>query len=182
MKHHPQNDIEPPENTTSKTRYAVISSLLLGLSLATIGVLILLVFNFDARFLFLMVVFALSIVFGLIAAILWKTKPIIPILLAGLGLTILSFTYQPYGPESKIVGTECSIIRECVRPVRGGGFPVQYIVDNPGITARDVLGLEDEFRAWSFIANFSFYVCLIELARMVIGSFKLREKQKPGAG
>jgi hypothetical protein len=161
------------------TKKSANTYLIAGLTLAIVGLLILFVFNFDANFRSLALIFFLAIVLCLISAVLQKTPSIIPVILAGLGLVLLSFTYQTFGPEQKIVGTECPIIRECVRPVKGGGFPVQYVVDVPGISVRDVLGLEDEFRTWPFLADLCFYICLIELVRRFFQYLKGRgERQK----
>jgi hypothetical protein len=145
-----------------------ISFLILGITLAIVGGLILFVFNFDANFRSLAVIFALSLALLSIAASQLQGNRIISVLLGGLALAVMSFTYQTAGPEVKIVGTECPVIRDCIQPVLGGGFPVQYVVDNPGVSVRNVLALEDEYRLWPLIADTCFYICVIGLIRMSI--------------
>src|SRR3990170_3242550 len=61
------------------------------------------------------------------------------------------------------VGTECIPLEDCYRPVRGGGFPIQYVIDFPGITFPDVLGSEYDFRFWAFVLDFVFYMGLVQL-------------------
>lgn len=129
------------------------------------GLTYLLLFNYDASYLLLMAIFVISMAVNFGAALLVKANSAIPIVLAGLGLTILSFAYQSLGPEFNLSGTECRVIRECFDPVRGGGFPVQYVIDIPGITYWDVLGFEDEFRPLAFVADVCFYICLLTLFR-----------------
>ncbi len=131
--------------------------------------------NYDAPYVFLIPAFVIAIGLELLAAILLKLNPLLTLGLAGLGLTFLSFFYQPLGPEVRLVGNVCDPISECLRPIRGGGFPIQYIIDRPLITFHDRLGYEDDFRGGAFIADLGFYVCLVSLIQRIIQYLK-REK------
>ncbi len=137
--------------------------LLLGLALAIAGTISL----FEFPFLWSMVIFTTSIVLCFGASIMLKATTTILISLASVGLTVLSFAYQPLGPEYQMTGTECQRISECFSPVRGGGFPIQYVIDTPGITFWDDLGYEDEIRLLSFIVDFCFYNCMLSFLRWV---------------
>jgi hypothetical protein len=149
--------------------------------LAISGLLMLVLFTYAAPFLILMGVFVISISMCLIAAVLLKASSILTIFLAGLGLAILSFAYQPLGPENKTVGTECQPIEDCYRPVRGGGFPAQYVIDNPGITYWGRLGFEDEFRMWALIVDVCAYICGIQLVRWIL-QFRMARQAGVRAG
>jgi hypothetical protein len=168
MKKLPLASSEESIPLSPRTRRAAVSYFLIGLFLAITGLLILVFLNYFAPFIILMVIFVISIGMFLITAILLKTNPIIMVVLIASGLAILSFAYQPLGPEYRIVGTECRPILDCYRPVRGGGFPAQYVIDNPGITFWGELGFEDEFRVWPIVLDLCFYVCLVELIRRII--------------
>jgi len=91
-----------------------------------------------------------------------KASSHITIALIALGLTSASFAWQPFGPEIGQQGTECIPIEDCFAPLRGGGFPAQYVIDIPLITFHAQLGIEDEFRIWPFVLDVIFYVALGE--------------------
>jgi hypothetical protein len=174
MRNHLRTGFDKTSNLSHRTRYVARASFLIGLFLAIAALMILVLFSYNVPFIFLMLVFLLSIAMFFTAAALRKTVPILMVVLIGLGLAVLSFAYQPLGPESKMVGTECRPIRDCFLPVRGGGFPVQYVIDNPGITFWGVLGFEDEFRLWPFLADTCFYICMTELIRRIIQFLRSR--------
>lgn len=175
-----QNKID---NISPRARLAAFICFTIGLLLAILGLWMLWWFNYDAPFLILMGIFVISISMWLAAAAWLKASEIVTVTLAGFGLAILSFAYQPIGPESRIVGTECQQFSDCYDPVRGGGFPVQYMIDAPGITHWGALGFEDEFRFWHFVADLCFYICLVLIVRWISGYFRLgRVKASVEAG
>ena len=87
-----------------------------------------------------------------------EAKPALIITAAGLGLTVASTFFQQMGPEIGQYGTECVPIENCFGPLLGGGYPIQYIVNSPGITDPTSLGSEDEFRPWALALDAVFYI------------------------
>jgi hypothetical protein len=68
----------------------------------------------------------------------------------GFALTLATFLYQRMGPDVGKYGTECIPIEDCFGPLLGAGFPLQYLVNVPGITDPTSLGGEDELRLLPF--------------------------------
>jgi hypothetical protein len=176
---HQRNNFDQSTNFVPRRVYISISYCLIGifLTVASLTILIRSSYNFSI----LLLVFTL--LFGLFVTIatLKRINPIVTIFLIGLGLALLSFAYQSFGPERRMFGTECQPIRDCFRPVLGGGFPVQYVIDVPGITYQNILSFEDDFRVWPFIADVCFYICLMSLIYRVIGVIYIRIR-KPKLG
>jgi len=146
--------VKNSDSASTKAKLAAIILIAIGLLLAMAGAW--LVYNTS---LFLVItVFIAAIILLIMATFLLKANPNIMIALVGLCITCLSFACQPLGPEIRQYGTECIPIEECFLPVRGGGFPIQYVIDSPGISIPDSLGIEDEFRFWAFVLDIIFYV------------------------
>lgn len=159
------SNLQESGSPSRRSRSAPFVWLGIGLLLASSGFFVLWWFNYFAPFFILMVIFVVSVAACLRAALLLEAGPIVTVSLAGLGLAILSFAYQPIGPERRLSGTECQPFTDCIDEVRGGGFPAQYMIDAPGITHWGALGFEDEFRFWHFLADISFYVCVVLLVQ-----------------
>jgi len=161
------NKFDQPTSSFPRKAYISIAYCVIGV-LLTLTSFVVLVRISSNLFISLL---ALTILLGIfsIIAIMKGIDPIVAIFLVSLGLAFLSFGYQSFGPERKVFGTECQPIRDCFRPVLGGGFPVQYIIDVPGISVQNSLSLEDDFRIWSFIADVCFYICIMSLIYRVFG-------------
>src|SRR5688572_17259458 len=97
-----------------------------------------------------------------------KINPVITVAFIAVCLACASFFYQQPGPEVGKFGTECVPIKDCYRAVLGGGFPMQYVIDIPGITYQDRLYIEDEFRVWPFILDVIFYFALGQIASRLV--------------
>ena len=137
--------------------------LTVGLVLAVGGVLSLKWMGFTSLFP-VMAIFASALFMFIQAARVLRADPNIILALTALALACVSFAYQPLGPEIGQYGTECVPIEDCYRPLRGGGLPLQYAIDIPGITIQGRLGIEDEFRVLPFALDVIFYFVLAQIA------------------
>jgi hypothetical protein len=100
------------------------------------------------------VALVVSLAIVAVMAILLKSRPAFTSLIIGLGLTCASFFYQRMGPEIGQYGTECVPIENCFGPLLGGGFPLQFVVNQPGHTSQTALDLWDELRFAPFALDF----------------------------
>ena len=172
-----QSHSEDNGRVSRTTKLVATSLLVIGTLLAIMGlVALILLRDYSFQFLLLLLVFLFSLVMFICTALLLKINPNFTITLIGLALAMLSFAYQPSGPTIRKVGTECIPLEDCYRPVRGGGFPIQYVIDFPGITFPDVLGSEDDFRFWAFVLDFVFYMGLVQLVYRLTRYLHARKK------
>ena len=111
-----------------------------------------------------------------------KAKPALVIAAVGLGLTFASYFYQQMGPEIGKHGTECVPIEDCFAPLLGAGYPLQYMVDVPGITSPGSLGFEDKLRLVAFALDALFYVVMIYLSYTLIRYYRARRKSPESEG
>ena len=149
-----------------KSRSIAIGLIVIGLFLALAGAWFM--YAYEESLFPATAIFVSSIILFIMATLVLKINPNIWIVLIGLCMTVLSFAYQPLGPEIRQHGTECIPLEDCFAPVRGGGFPLQFIVDNPGVSIPDNLGIEDEFRLWAFASDIIFYYILGRLLYKLI--------------
>ena len=138
-----------------------------GLTLAVAGVMALKWTGVTSLFP-IMVIFVIAIFMFIQAARVLRINPNITLALIALGLACASFSYQPLGPEIGQYGTECVPIEDCSRALRGGGLPIQYVIDIPGITVQGALGIEDEFRILSFALDAIFYFVLAQITQRLL--------------
>jgi len=108
-----------------------------------------------------------------------KAKPALIITAAGLGLTFASYFYQQMGPQIGKYGTECVPIEDCFRPLLGAGYPLQYMLDTPGITSQGSLGFEDKFRLVAFALDGLLYIAMTYLSYTLIRYYHARRKKSP---
>lgn len=82
------------------------------------------------------------------------------VLLLALSLTRLSFAYQ--GSEQVDAGNLCGVHQDdpCIVSVRTAGWPLPYMVDQPGTSAMGVLGFEDLFIV-IFVLDLLFYALFL---------------------
>jgi hypothetical protein len=93
---------------------------------------------------------------------------------AALTLTCASVLYQRVGPTQIIEGegSGCPTAAPCRVPVLGAGFPLAYLVDNPGVSVRGALHLvEDEFRPEAFALDFMIYFILSLMVVRLLGAW-----------
>ena len=86
--------------------------------------------------------------------------------LVALAITCASVGYQRIGPLQVVEGegSRCPTAAPCRLPVLGGGWPVAYLVDRPGISVPGALHVvEDEFRPMHFSADFTLWFLLAVL-------------------
>ena len=105
-------------------------------------------------------------------AVFFKAKPILTSLIIGLGLTFASFFFQRMGPEIGQYGTECVPVSDCFGPLLSGGFPLAYMINQPGHTFQSSLDQWDEFRLASFVLDTFFYIFIS------YGGFKLMQRYR----
>jgi hypothetical protein len=147
---------------TATERLVAIQLATIGLVLAVGGVISLKWMGVTSLFP-VMAIFAIAIFMFIQAARVLQVDPNITLALIALALACVSSAYQPLGPEIGLYGTECVPIEDCSRALRGGGLPLQYAIDIPGITTQGRLGIEDEFRALPFALDILFYFVLVQI-------------------
>jgi hypothetical protein len=170
-------DSNPEKNSNPdsiKSGSIAIRLIVIGLLLALVGIW--LMYVYESSLFLSIALFVFSVIVFIRAAFDLKTNPIIMFGLVGLCTTFLSFAYQPIGPVIRQHGTECIPLEDCFAPVRGGGFPMQFVVDNPGVSIPDLLGIEDEFRLWAFVLDVIFYFVLGQLLYKFIRSIRARKR------
>jgi len=105
-----------------------------------------------------------------------KGRPPLVIAAVGLGLTFASFFYQQIGPQIGQYGTECVPIEDCFRPLLGAGFPLQYVIDTPGISVPGSLGIEDKLGLVAFALDALSYIAVTSLGFAAIRHYRARRK------
>jgi len=125
-------------------------------------------------------VVSLAILATMAAHLKARPAPIITVL--ALGLTFASSFYQQMGPQIGQYGTECIPIEDCFGPLLGAGYPVQYIVNTPGITDPTSLGSEDEFRLGGFALDALFYIAITFPTYTLIRYSRARRKSPESEG
>ena len=94
---------------------------------------------------------------------------------AALALSCASVLYQRVGPTQIMEGegSGCQTADPCRVPVLGAGFPLAYLVDEPGVSVQGVLHLiEDEFWPEAFALDFLAYYVLILLMIGLVGAWR----------
>lgn len=116
------------------------------------------------------------VILATMAAYLKATR-ILVITAVGFALTFASYFYQQMGPQIGSYGTECVPIEDCFQPLLGAGYPVQYMLDTPGITAEGSLGFEDKFRILAFAMDAVFYIAMTYPSSTLIRYCRARRKK-----
>lgn len=111
-----------------------------------------------------------------------KANPALIVTAVGLGLTFASYFYQQMGPQIGKYGTECVPIEDCFGPLLGAGYPWQYVVNTPGITAPTSLGFEDKFRLGAFALDALFYLAITYPSYTLIRYYRARRKSPESEG
>jgi len=111
-----------------------------------------------------------------------RAKPALIITALSLGLTFASFFYQQMGPEVGKYGTECVPIENCFGPLLGAGYPLQYMVNTPGITDPTSLDAEDKFRLVPLALDTLFYFAIAYSSYTLIRHYRARGKSQEGDG
>jgi hypothetical protein len=111
-----------------------------------------------------------------------KTKPLWIALVLGIGLASASFSFQRTGPSIGIYGTECKDQPHghCYGPLLGAGFPLQYVLDVPGVSVVGQLGYEDGFFLYSYFLDAAFFAILV-FACIRLGGFILGRRRRKEA-
>lgn len=88
------------------------------------------------------------------------------------GAALASSFIQRFGPDQAIF---CALGKSieghdiyCPKPVLNGGWPAPFLVDEPGISVPNRLGLEDHWRPWPLVANIAFYAWVIAGALVLL--------------
>jgi len=118
------------------------------------------------------------VILATMAAYLKANRAII-ITAVGLGLTFASYFYQQMGPQIGSYGAECVPIEDCSGPLLGAGYPLQYILDTPGISSPGSLGFEDKFRVLAFALDAFFYIAMTYLSYTLIRYYHARRHKSP---
>ena len=102
-----------------------------------------------------------------------KNKPswIIIILSLSISFTLLSFSYQRFGPEVGYLGADCR--PDCEVLILNAGWPLPFVFDSMGVSVINVLHLEDEFRPIPFILDISFYALISIIIFVSVERFRI---------
>ncbi len=147
-------------HSPSATERMVASQLsTIGLILVLIGMACLTWLKWVVPLFLTIMILVMAIFIFIQAARVRRASPHLVIALIALGLTLASFTWQPDGS------------------IRGGGLPLQYVIDIPFITFHDRLGTEDEFRPWAFVFDVSFFIALGELFHYLYLRYTAKRRQ-----
>ena len=97
-----------------------------------------------------------------------KIIPVTISLLVGISITFASFAYQKMGPGMDSYGNAGCEVQpnpcidgQMMGRVLGAGFPLQYVLDNPGTSVWYSLGFEDHFNVLPFVLDVLFYTLLM---------------------
>lgn len=104
-----------------------------------------------------------------------RIRTLAALLLISVALTCASAAYQRVGPRRMVEGEGfCGTPAPCAIRVRGAGFLLPYLIDNPQISVPNAIGLfEDDFRAVAFIIDVIFYFALGMLAQRMIRAARI---------
>lgn len=94
---------------------------------------------------------------------------VLPVLTLATAAALASSYIQRFGPDQAIF---CALGKSiegydisCPRPVLNGGWPVPFLVDEPGISVPNQLSfVEDHWRPGPLVASIGFYAWLIVLS------------------
>jgi hypothetical protein len=95
-----------------------------------------------------------------------KLQRLVIILLLSITFTLLSFSYQRFGPEIGYLGADCR--PDCEVHKLNAGWPLPYIFDSMGVSVINVLHLEDEFRPAPFIIDIILYAAVLILVTIFV--------------
>ena len=115
----------------------------------------------------------------ILMAVYLKIKMVIVSMIIGIGLTCASFACQQMGPEIGVYGNMCEDQPQdlCYDELLGAGFPVHYVLDQPGISVMYRINMEDNFRIVPFLLDFLFYCAIVYGSIRIVRSYLLY-KQK----
>ena len=87
-------------------------------------------------------------------------------------------------PVTRVAGTECRPTPDnpngyCYDDGPAGGWPFAYLVDSPGISVADTLGVEDDFRPGWFLADVAVFGALA--GAVVTGVIRMRRRERAAA-
>jgi len=128
------------------------------------------------------VVLVVSLVILATMAAYLRAKPALIITAVSLALTSASYFYQQMGPEIGKYGTECVPIEDCSGPLLGAGYPLQYVVNTPGITDPTSLGAEDKLRLVPFALDTLLYIAITYSSYILIRYYRARGMSPEGEG
>ena len=122
----------------------------------------------------------LSFVIAVLMAIYLKIKLFIITTVIGLALTCASFACQRMGPEIGVYGNMCEDQPHgfCYGKLLGAGLPMQYVIDEPGVSVMYKLSMEDDFRIVPFLLDVLFYSAIIYGGIRLIRYYRLREQNR----
>ncbi|MBL8076809.1 MAG: hypothetical protein JNM55_02520 [Anaerolineales bacterium] len=114
-----------------------------------------------------------------------KIIPYFISLFIGIAITLASLAYQKMGPETASYGNagceeqpNSCIDGQMMGDVLGAGFPLQYVLDNPGVSVQYSIGLEDNFKFSRFLLDSLFYSILIYESIKFARNYKQQRSKK----
>jgi hypothetical protein len=100
-----------------------------------------------------------------------KLRWILIILLVSITFTLLSFSYQRFGPEVGYLGADCR--PDCEVLKLNAGWPLPFVFDSMGVSVINVLHLEDEFRPTPFIIDIGFYTVILMITYISVERIRI---------
>ena len=109
-----------------------------------------------------------------------KIKRFIVTTIIAVALTCASVVYQQMGPETGVYGNMCADQPEglCIGRLLGAGLPLQYVIDQPGVSIVYQLGPEDKFRIVPFVLDILFYDFSLYAAFWLIQRLRLQKSAR----
>jgi hypothetical protein len=109
-----------------------------------------------------------------------KIKRFLITLTIAVALTCASLAYQRMGPETGAYGNMCADQPEglCIGRLLGAGLPLQYVIDQPGVSIVYQLGIEDKFRIGAFLLDILFYELSLYAGLWLIKRFRQGKKKQ----
>ncbi len=95
-------------------------------------------------------------------------------------LALSTALYQRHGPFMGVFGNMCGPAEGgqlCIAPVLQGGWPLPYLFDNPGVSVRDTLSLEDKLDFGFFLLDVWFFAGTI----LTLRQWLFKETERPGS-
>ena len=122
----------------------------------------------------------LSFVIVVLMAVYLKIKLFIITIVIGFAITCASFAYQQMGPEIGVYGNMCDDQPHgyCYGRLLGAGLPMQYVLDQPGVSVMYELGVEDNFRIVPFLLDVLFYSAMIYGGIGIIRRYRLHKHNR----
>ena len=148
----------------------------------TAACIILLIFSTNDQFIRIHQVLTIAS-FAVLVAMLLKFRVAVVWVIVTLAvfLTGCSFLLQRMGPSIGVYGTECPDQPGglCMGHLLGAGFPIQYMLDQPGVSIVGEISFGDQLMLHLFLADVAIYFFVLYLVWWAARSLRSRRAAPP---